>query len=61
MTEYMVFYMLKLSAKSSKDLERKAERVEADLSKHLKKKVWCHGYGEITNKEALKVYEDDKN
>ena len=50
----MVFYMVKLSAKSSKDLERKAEALEEDLSKHLRKKVWCHGYGEITNKEVLK-------
>lgn len=54
MTNYMVFYMVKLSAKSSKDLERKAEALEEDLSKHLRKKVWCHGYGEITNKEVLK-------
>lgn len=54
MTQYMVFYMTKLSAKSDKDLERKAEKLEETLSKHLKKKVWCHGYGEITNKEVLK-------
>lgn len=54
MTQYMVFYMTKLSAKSDKDLERKAEALEEDLSKHLKKKVWCHGYGEIQNKQTLK-------
>ena len=54
MVQYMVFYMTKITAKSDKDLERKAEAVEKDLSKHLKKKVWCHGYGEIKNKEVLK-------
>lgn len=54
MTQYMVFYMTKITTKSDKDLERKAEALEANLSKHLKKKVWCHGYGEIKNKETLK-------
>lgn len=54
MTQYMVFFMTKVTAKSDKDLERRAETIAEDLSKHLKKKVWCHGYGEITNKEVLK-------
>lgn len=54
MTQYMVFFMTKVTAKSDKDLERKAETIAEDLSKHLKKKVWCHGYGEITNKQVLK-------
>ena len=54
MTQYMVFFMTKVTAKSDKDLERRAETIAENLSKHLKKKVWCHGYGEITNKEVLK-------
>lgn len=54
MAQYMVFYMTKVTAKSDKDLERRAETIAEDLSKHLKKRVWCHGYGEITNKQVLK-------
>ena len=58
MTEYAVFFMTKLSAKSEQDLERKAEKVEDALSKALRKKVQAHGYAEIEKQDKLKVEGD---
>ena len=57
MTEYLVFFKTKLSAKSKKDLERKAEQVELALSKCLKKSVHAHGYVELVKQDTLKVEE----
>ena len=50
MTEYFVTFYTKLSAKSEKDLKRKAETVAEALSKSLRKKVEPHGYVEIEKK-----------
>ena len=55
MTEYFVTFYTKLSAKSEKDLERKAEQVEQAISMSIGKRVYCHGYAEIEKKEQLKV------
>ena len=57
MTECLVFFKTKLSAKSKKDLERKAEQVELALSKCLKKRVYAHGYVELVKQDTLKVEE----
>lgn len=55
MTEYFVTFYTKLSAKSDKDLNRKAEKVAETLSKCLKKKVETHGYVEITKKDVPNI------
>ena len=49
MSEYIVMYAVKLSAKSDKDLGRKAEQVGESLSKHLHKSVVPHGYVNIND------------
>lgn len=49
MSEYIVMYAVKLSAKSEKDLGRKAEQVGESLSKHLHKSVVPHGYVNIND------------
>lgn len=58
MTEYSVLFVTKISAKSKKDLERKAEDVGLKLSKCLKKAVFPHSYGEIVKQDTLKIGED---
>lgn len=54
MTEFIVTYMVKVSAKGKKDLERKAEQIGETLSKTLRKSVLPHGYVEITKKDTVK-------
>ena len=51
MTEYFVTFFTKLSAKSDKDLERKAEQTAEAMSKCLHKRVQAHGYVEIEKKD----------
>ena len=54
MTEYFVTFYTKVSAKSEKDLERKAEVIGEAMSKCLKKRVNAHGYVEIEKKDTVK-------
>lgn len=54
MSEYMVFFYTKLSAKSEKDVNRKAEQVGEALSKCLKKRVIAHGYVEVEKGDKVK-------
>lgn len=54
MSEYLVFFFTKISAKSEKDINRKAETVGEQLSKCLKKKVNPHGYVEVEKKDVIK-------
>ena len=54
MGEYFVTFYTKISAKSEKDLERKAEIVAGAMSKCLKKRVNAHGYVEVEKKDAVK-------
>lgn len=58
MTEYSVLFAIKMSAKNVKDLERKAETLGEDLSKHLRKTVLPYSYGEIVRKESVERPED---
>lgn len=58
MTEYSVLFAMKLSAKNVKDLERKAEKTAEDLSKHLKKTVLPHSYGEIKHTTTVERPEE---
>ena len=51
MTEYFVLFYTKLSAKSKKDLERKAEKTAETLSKCLRKTVEEYGYVEVEKKD----------
>ena len=53
MTEYMVMFYTKISAKSKDDLERKAEKVSETLSKSLRKKVYPHGYYEVEKSDRI--------
>ena len=53
MVEYSVLFEMKMSAKNVKDLERKAEKVGEDLSKHLRKRVNPYQYGELVKKDVL--------
>ena len=54
MSEYMVFFYTKVSAKSEKDVNRKAEQVGNVLSKALHKKVVPHGYVEVKKGDKIK-------
>ena len=54
MTEYLVTFYTKLSAKSEKDLERKAETIAEAITKTLKKRFEPHGYAEIEKKDKIK-------
>ena len=51
MTEYFVTFFTKLSAKSEKDLERKAEQTAEAMSRAIHKTVQAHGYVEIEKKD----------
>ena len=53
MVEYSVLFAMKVSAKNKSDLDRKAENIALDLSKHLKKPVYPHSYGEIVKKDHV--------
>ena len=55
MVEYSVLFAVKITAKNVKDLERKAEGVGEDLSKHLKKLVLPYSYGEIVKKDKVEA------
>ena len=59
MAEYLVFFATKLTAKSDKQLEKRAEIVQDSLTKHLKKQVYAHGYVEIEKQDRLKVQTND--
>ena len=54
MSEYMVFFYTKVSAKSEKDVNRKAEQVGEALSKALRKRVVPHGYVEVEKGDKVK-------
>ena len=54
MTEYLVIFQTKLSAKSEEELREKAEKIEEVMSKTLKKKVEKHGYIELNKKDIPK-------
>ena len=54
MSEYLVFFFTKISAKSEKDVNRKAEIIGEQLSKCLKKTVTPHGYVEVEKKDVIK-------
>lgn len=58
MTEYSVLFATKLSAKSKKDLERKAEKTAEAMSKCLKKSVFPYSYGEIVKKDRVERPEE---
>lgn len=60
MTEYSVLFAMKLSAKNVKDLERKSETVAENISKHLKKKVYPHSYGELVKKDIVEDRVEEK-
>ena len=49
-----------MSAKNSKDLARKAEKLSEDISKHLKKTVIPHSYGELTKKDVIETRPEEK-
>lgn len=53
MTEYIIMFYTKISAKSKDDLERKAEKVEETLSKCLRKKVSSYGYAKVEKKDNI--------
>ena len=53
MTEYSVLFAVKLSAKSVKQLEKKAEQVGLELSKCLKKPVYPYSYGELKKEDKV--------
>lgn len=55
MVEYSVLFAVKMTAKNPKDLERKAEKVGEDLSKHLRKIVLPYSYGEIVKKDTVEA------
>ena len=59
MTEYAVFFVTKLSAKSDKDLSRKTEKVSNAMSMAIGKRVEAHGYVEIEKQDKVKVDNDD--
>ena len=59
MTEYFVTFYTKISAKSEKDLERKAEKTEQVMSMAIGKRVYSHGYAEIEKVDKLKVDKGD--
>lgn len=59
MTEYSVLFAIKMSAKSVKDLERKAEKLGEDLSLHLHKTVLPYQYGELVKKDVLQTSLED--
>jgi len=59
MNEYSVLFAMKLSAKSVKDLERKAESTAESMSKHLKKPVYAYQYGELVKQDTLKMRDDN--
>lgn len=52
MTEYMVMFYTKVSAKSDEQLQKKAEQISESMSKCLKKKVEAHGFVEIVKKDT---------
>lgn len=54
MTEYSVLFVTKITAKSKKDLERKAEIHEEILTKALRKPIYAYRYGEIEKKDKIK-------
>lgn len=60
MVEYSVLFAVKMSAKNVKDLERKAEVLGEDLSKHLKKTVLPHSYGELVKKDVVENRPEEK-
>ena len=53
MTEYSVLFVMKLSAKNVKDLERKAEASAEAMSKCLRKPVYAWQYGEIEKQDSV--------
>ena len=57
MSEYLVMFYMKLSAKSKKDLERKAESVGEVLSKAVRKSVYPHGYVELEKSDVPSIQE----
>lgn len=60
MTEYSVLFAIKMSAKSEKDLSRKAETLGEDLSRHLRKTVLPHSYGELVKKDVVENRVEEK-
>lgn len=60
MVEYSVLFAVKMTAKNPKDLERKAEKVEEQLSKCLKKRVWAYQYGELVKKDVVEDRPEEK-
>ena len=58
MTEYSVLFAIKMSANSEKDLFQKAETLGEDLSRHLRKTVLPHSYGEIVKTETIERPEE---
>lgn len=55
MGEYAVLFIMKMSAKSTKDLERKAESSAEVMSKCLKKKVVAYRWGELEKKDVVQT------
>lgn len=55
MTEYVVLFATKVSAKSKSDMERKAETIGETLSKTLKKKVYPHSWGIVEKKDQIQT------
>lgn len=53
MTEYSVLFATKISAKSVKDMERKAEQTAEAMSKCLHKLVVAHSYGELKKEDTV--------
>lgn len=54
MTDYLVKFGVRVSAKSKKDLYRKAERIGNSMTMCVGKKVYPISYGEIVQKETIK-------
>lgn len=55
MGEYSVLFAMKLSAKSVKDLQRKAEDTAEAMSKCLRKPVHAYQYGELVKKDEVQA------
>lgn len=55
LAEYAVLFVMKMSAKSPKDLERKAESSAEAMSKCLKKKVLAYQWGELEKKDVVQT------
>ena len=55
MVEYSVLFAVKFNAKNVKQLEKKAEKTAAKLSKCINKPVFAYQYGKLVKKDQLQT------